>query len=118
MRQGKAERISRHRRALVSCALAVLWLTILAVGALAMGGPPTAQAHGAISNPGPSATTPTGEPPTRTPRVTATATDEATGTVTPTRAQTQTNFAPGPQPTREVCLRWSARRRDGARGLI
>jgi len=100
MRQGKAERISRHRRALVSCALAVLWLVVLGIGALAMGGPPTAQAHHAINNPAPSVTDTPGGPPTRTPRVTATATDEATSTVTPTRAPTQTNFTPGPQPTR------------------
>jgi hypothetical protein len=100
MRQGKAERIARHRRALVSCALAVLWLVVLGIGALALGGPPTAQAHHAINNLAPSVTDTPGGPPTRTPRVTATVTAEVTNTVAPTRAPTQSNFTPGPQPTR------------------
>jgi hypothetical protein len=103
MRQSKAERVSRHRRALASCALAVLWLMVLGVGALAMGGSLTAQAHSA-DQPTPTPTdTPSGPPfPTRTPRETATptATAEATQTVAPTRAPTQPNFTPGPQPTR------------------
>ena len=97
MRQGKAERVSRHRRALVSCALAVLWLVVLGVGALAMGESPTAQAHSA-DQPTPT-DTPSGPPfPTRTPRVTATPTEtaEATQTVAPTRAPTQPNFTAGP----------------------
>jgi hypothetical protein len=99
MRQSKAERISRHRRALVSCALAILWLVVLGVGALAMGGSPTAQAHSA-DQPTPT-DTPKGPPfPTRTPRETATATIEATQTAAPTRAPTQPNFTAGPQPTR------------------
>jgi hypothetical protein len=104
MRQGKAERVSRRRRALASCALAILWLVTLGVGALAMGNAQTAQAHRAINNANsPTPTdTPGGPPPTRTPRVTATPTEtaEATKTVAPTRAPTQPNFTPGPQPTR------------------
>jgi len=103
MRQGKAERVSRHRRALASCTLAILWLVVLGVGALAMGGSPTAQAHSAVN----AASSPTdtpggGPPPTRTPRVTATPTEtaEATQTVVPTRAPTQPNSTAGPQPTR------------------
>ncbi len=99
MRQGKAERETRHRRALASCALAILWLVVLGVGALAMGGSPTAQAHSAV-NP---TDTPGGPPfPTRTPRETATPTEtaEATKTVAPTRAPTQPNSTAGPQPTR------------------
>jgi hypothetical protein len=102
MRQGSAARTSRRRRALISCALAILWLTILCVGALAVGNAHTAQAHGAINNPAPTPTdTPGGHPfPTRTPRETATATSEATNTVAPTREPTQSNFTPGPQPTR------------------
>ncbi len=103
MRQGKAERVSRHRRALASCALAILWLVVLGVGALAMGGSPTAQAHSAVnadSSPTPT-DTPGGPPfPTRTPRVTATPTAEATETVAPTREPTQPNSTAGPQPTR------------------
>jgi hypothetical protein len=104
MRQGKAERVSRHRRALASCALAILCLVVLGVGALAIGGSPTAQAHSAINNadtPTPT-DTPSGPPPTRTPRGTATPTEtaEATQTVAPTRAPTQPNFTAGPQPTR------------------
>jgi hypothetical protein len=103
MRQSKAERVSRHRRALASCALAVLWLMVLGVGALAMGGSLTAQAHSA-DQPTPTPTdTPSGPPfPTRTPRETATptATAEATQTVAPTRAPTQPNSTAGPQPTR------------------
>jgi hypothetical protein len=101
MRQGKAARVSRRRRALASCALAILWLVILGVGALAIGNAHTAQAHSAA---GPTPTdTPSGPPfPTRTPRETATptATAEATKTVAPTREPTQPNFTPGPQPTR------------------
>jgi hypothetical protein len=85
----------RHRRALVSCALAILWLTLLGVGALAAGGPPTALAHGSIN-----VATPGSPFPTRTPRETATATAEATNTAVPTRAPTQPNFTAGPQPTR------------------
>jgi hypothetical protein len=103
MRQGKAERVWRHRRALASCALAILWLVVLGVGALAMGGSPTAQAHSAISAAPTPTDTPGGPPfPTRTPRVTATPTEtaEATKTVAPTRAPTQPNFTAGPQPTR------------------
>jgi hypothetical protein len=99
MRQSKAERVSRHRRALASCALAVLWLMVLGVGALAMGGSLTAQAHSADQP----TDTPSGPPfPTRTPRETATPTEtaEATQTVAPTRAPTQPNFTAGPQPTR------------------
>jgi hypothetical protein len=102
MRQGKAERASRHRRALASCALAVLWLLVLGVGALAVGNAQTAQAHSA-ANAAPTPTdTPGGPPPTRTPRETATPTEtaEATKTVAPTREPTQPNFTPGPQPTR------------------
>ena len=101
MRQGRAERVSRHRRALASCALAILWLMILSVGALAFGGTYTAQAHSAI-NAAPT-DTPGGPPfPTRTPRETATPTEtaEATQTVAPTRAPTQPNSTAGPQPTR------------------
>ncbi len=101
MRQGKAERETRHRRALVSCALALLWLVVLGVGALAMGNAHTAQAHSA-DQPTPT-DTPNGPPfPTRTPRVTATPTEtaEATQTVAPTRAPTQPNSTAGPQPTR------------------
>jgi hypothetical protein len=103
MRQGKAERVSRHRRALASCALAVLWLMVLGVGALAMGGSPVAQAHSAINAaPTPTDTPGSGPPPTRTPRETATPTEtvEATQSVAPTRAPTQPNFTAGPQPTR------------------
>ena len=101
MRQGNAERISRHRRALVSCALAVVWLTLLAVGALAVGASPTAHAHSAINAIPRNTGTPGGPPfPTRTPRETATATAEATKTVAPTRAPTQSNSTPAPQPTR------------------
>lgn len=107
MRQGKAERVLRRRRALVSCALAILWLVVLGVGALALGGSPTAQAHGAVNGavnapPTPTDTPGSGPPPTRTPRVTATPTQtaEATKTVAPTREPTQPNFTPGPQPTR------------------
>jgi hypothetical protein len=105
MRQSKAERVSRHRRALASCALAILWLVVLGVGALAVGGAPTAQAHGALnpaSNPSPT-DTPSGPPfSTRTPRVTATPTEtaEASKTVVPTREPTQPNSTAGPQPTR------------------
>jgi hypothetical protein len=97
MRQGSAERIARHRRALVSCALAAVWLMVLAVGALAMDNAHTAQAHSAAS---PTPTDTPGHPPfpTRTPRETATA--EVTNTVAPTREPTQSNFTPGPQPTR------------------
>jgi hypothetical protein len=99
MRQGSAERIVRHRRALVSCALAAIWLMLLAVGALAIGGAPAAQAHSAADPP--PTDTPGHSPfPTRTPRETATATSDATNTVAPTRAPTQSNFTPGPQPTR------------------
>jgi hypothetical protein len=99
MRQGKAARVSRHRRALASCALAILWLVVLGVGALALGNAHTAQAHSAA--PPTPTDTPGGPPfPTRTPRETATATSEATDTAVPTRAPTQPNFTPGPQPTR------------------
>jgi hypothetical protein len=101
MRQGKAERISRHRRALLSCALVAIWLMVLAVGALAVGGSPTAQAHSAVNAAPTDTPTPGGPPfPTRTPRETLTATAEVTNTVAPTRAPTQSNFTPGPQPTR------------------
>lgn len=99
MRQGNAERISRHRRALVSCALAAIWLMVLAIGALAFGGSHTAQAHSATNAIPQDSGTP-GGPPTHTPRATATATAEATNTVAPTREPTQSNFTPGPQPTR------------------
>jgi hypothetical protein len=103
MYQGKTERSARRRRALASCALAILWLVVLGVGALAVGNAQSVQAHSAINSadtPTPT-DTPKGPPfPTRTPRETATATGEATSTVTPTRAPTQTNFTPGPQPTR------------------
>jgi hypothetical protein len=101
MRQSKAERVSRRQRALVSCALAILWLVVLGVGELAIGGSPAAQAHSA-DQPTPT-DTPSGPPfPTRTPHGTATPTEtaEATQTVAPTRAPTQPNFTPGPQPTR------------------
>lgn len=101
MRQGNAGRISRRRRALVSCALAILWLVVLGVVALAVGGTPAAQAHSAVNNATPPPTdTPDAPTPTRTPRETATATADVTKTAAPTRAPTQSNFTPGPQPTR------------------
>jgi hypothetical protein len=91
----------RHTRALASCALAILWFGLLCFGTLAAGGSPTAQAHGAV-NAAPSDTaTPGGPPfPTSTPKETATATSDVTKTVAPTRAPSQSNFTPGPQPTR------------------
>jgi hypothetical protein len=103
MRQGSAERVSRRRRALASCALAILWLVVLGIGALALGGSPTAQAHGASpAIPRATEATPSGPTPTRTPRVTATPTEtaEASKTVVPTREPTQPNSTAGPQPTR------------------
>jgi hypothetical protein len=98
MRQGTARRVTRPRRALAVCALALLWLIVLGVGALALGSAQAAQAQSAAPTP---TDTPNGPPfPTRTPRETATAPSEATDTVVPTHAPTQPNFTPGPQPTR------------------
>ncbi len=110
MTQGNSSGASRHRRALTSCALALLWLALLTIGALAAGKAPTAQAHGAGASGTQSIAWPGGprgtDTPTDTPTATATRTRpvtptaEITSTVAPTRAPTQAPFTPGPQPTR------------------
>lgn len=104
MTRDTAKRMSRYRRALATCALAVLWLTIVAIGALATGGAPSALAHGAsnltqqsIPLHSPAAT---GSPEGTATPVDGTPTAGATRTASPTRAPTKSSFTPGPQPTR------------------
>jgi hypothetical protein len=100
--------VRRDGRALATCALTLLWLAVLTIGALAVNGTQTAQAHGASvlrqqSSAMTGAETPTSTPLASTPTPTegvVTPTAGATHTISPTRAPTRSSFTPGPQPTR------------------
>jgi hypothetical protein len=86
----------RDMRLLATCALTLLWLAVLTIGALAVNGTQAAQAHGAEPPPTntPQASTPTATEGAATPTV------GATRTVSATRTPTRSSFTPGPQPTR------------------
>ncbi len=108
MRKDNWRGARRDRRVLATCALTILWLAVLAIGALAVNGTQAAQAHGANalrqqSSAMIGAETPTNPPQASTPTATdgaVTPTLGATRTVSATRAPTRSSFTPGPQPTR------------------
>jgi|GEM_PF-5062001 len=109
MRKDSQNGVHRRRRALLSCIIAFAWLAMLSIGALTVLAPQRALALGQerqerqdkqiIALPKFTPPTPIGSPQaSATP--TETKTPAVTWTASPTRAPTQSNFTPGPQPTR------------------
>jgi hypothetical protein len=106
MREESQNGVHRRRRALLSRIIAFAWLAMLSIGALTVLAPQRALALGqerqdkqTIALPKFTSPTPIGSPQaSATP--TETKTPAVTRTASPTRAPTQSNFTPGPQPTR------------------